>query len=92
MVVNMSIVKGYFLKKVGTDFIIIPTVGNNVTMDKVFNVNEVGGRIFSLLSEGKSVDETIDIMSEEYDCPKDTLKSDVLEFVDILKEKGIYKD
>ena len=88
----MPINKSYFLKNIKDRYMIIPTTNNNVNMDKIYNINEIGARIFELLSVDKNTDEIIEILLTEYAIDIDTLKNDVLEFISELKKRGIYYD
>lgn len=88
----MPINKSYFLKNIKDRYMIIPTTNNNVNMDKIYNINEIGARIFELLSIDKNTDEIIEILLTEYAIDIDTLKNDVLEFISELKKRGIYYD
>ena len=88
----MGINKGFLLKKVGNEYMIIPTNNNKVLMNKIFNINEVGADIYKTLENGLSINETIDELLKEYDIDKETLTNDVLEFVEELRKRGIYSD
>ena len=88
----MGINKGFLLKKVGNEYMIIPTNNSKVLMNKIFNINEVGADIYKILENGLSVAEAIDELLKEYDIDKDTLTNDVLEFVEELRKRGIYSD
>jgi hypothetical protein len=88
----MGINKGFLLKKVGNEYMIIPTNNNKVLMNKIFNINEVGADIYKSLENGLSIAETIDELLKEYDIDKETLTNDVLEFVEELRKRGIYSD
>ena len=88
----MGINKGFLLKKVGNEYMIIPTNNNKVLMNKIFNINEVGADIYKTLGNGLSIAETIDELLKEYDVDKETLTNDVLEFVEELRKRGIYSD
>ncbi len=88
----MGINKGFLLKKVGNEYMIIPTNNNKVLMNKIFNINEVGADIYKSLENGLSIAETIDELLKEYEIDKETLTNDVLEFVEELRKRGIYSD
>ena len=87
----MPISKDYLLKKVGNEYMIIPLSDGNVNMSKVYTVNEVAADIYELLKED-SIEETIEKMVDMYDATKDVIASDVYEFVEKLKKRGIYCD
>jgi hypothetical protein len=88
----MPIVKGYILKNVGNDYMIIPTNSNNVSFDKIFNINETASVIYNKLKEDKDIDTIAFEMSQIYNAKEDVLKKDIIEFIEELKKRGIYKD
>ncbi len=88
----MPINKGFMLKQVGKDYMIIPTTNSNVEMNKIFNINEIGADIYKYLDSGNTLEETINLLLKDYDVKESVLRPDVLEFVQALKERGIYND
>ena len=88
----MPINKGFMLKQVGKDYMIIPTTNSNVEMNKIFNINEIGADIYKYLDNGNTIEETINLLLKDYDVKESVLRPDVLEFVQALKERGIYND
>ena len=82
----------FMLKKVGNEYMIIPTSNKNVNISKIFNTNETGAFIFNNLEDNKSLDEILDLLKKEYNAPKDVLEKDLYEFVEELKKRGIYND
>ena len=82
----------FMLKKVGNEYMIIPTSNKNVNVSKIFNTNESGAFIFNNLKDNKSIDEILSLLKKEYNAPKDVLEKDLYEFVEELKKRGIYND
>lgn len=80
------------LKNVGNEYMIIPTSNTNVNFSKIFNINETAAFIFKNLQEERSKEEILELMSVEYDAPKDVLSADIDEFIKELKKRGIYHD
>ncbi len=80
------------LKNIGDEYMIIPTSNNNVNFSKIFNINETGAFIFNNLKEGKTQSEVLELMTKEYNAPKDVLEKDLIEFINELKKRGIYND
>ncbi|MCR5646784.1 MAG: PqqD family protein [Acholeplasmatales bacterium] len=79
------------LKQVGNEYMIIPVSNCNVNFSKIFNTNEVGAFIFNNLKD-HTKEEVLDLLKKEYDAPFDVLKSDLDEFINELKKRGIYSD
>ena len=88
----MPIKNDYMLKNVGNEYMIIPTSNTNVNFSKIFNINETAAFIFKNLQEERSKEEILELMSVEYDAPKDVLSADIDEFIKELKKRGIYHD
>ena len=80
------------LKNVGNEYMIIPTSNTNVNFSKIFNINETAAFIFKNLQEERSKEEILELMSVEYDAPKEVLSADIDEFIKELKKRGIYHD
>ncbi len=81
----------FMLKQVGNEYMIIPVSNSNVNFSKIFNTNEVGAFIFNNLKD-HTKEEVLDLLKKEYDAPFDVLKSDLDEFINELKKRGIYSD
>ena len=88
----MPINNNYMLKNVGNEYMIIPTSNTNVNFSKIFNINETAAFIFKNLQEERTKEEILELMSVEYDAPKDVLSADIDEFIKELKKRGIYHD
>jgi len=88
----MPINNNFMLKKIGDEYMIIPTSNTNVNFSKIFNINETGAFIFNNLKNNKSKEEIINLMKSEYNAPIDTLSKDYDEFILELKKRGIYND
>ena len=54
-----------------------------------FGLDGVGQRIWESVSEGKSLAETVEAITAEYDVNTEQAQSDVLEFGKILVERGL---
>lgn len=57
---------------------------------RIHHTNLTGSRIWELLEAGKSLDETLETLSAEFDAPHEQIRQEVTEFVELLeKEKMI---
>lgn len=54
-----------------------------------YSFNPVGGRIWELVQEPRSVEEIRDAIVREYDVPPDRCEADVLEFLESLSERDL---
>ncbi len=59
--------------------------------EKVFVANETAAEIFRLHQEGKSAEQIVDELAENYDADPATIKADVDEFMSGLKANGLVK-
>ena len=55
-------------------------------------MNELGARIWTMLSGGESMEQIIEILTREYEQPRERVTEDVALFVQMLKEQGILKE
>lgn len=86
----MPISKNYIMKRIGDEYMIIPLSGSSYNMTKTFNINQTAAFIYMKLENDKTVDEIAHDLTLEYEVSVEEAKNDVLEFVEILKTKGIY--
>jgi Coenzyme PQQ synthesis protein D (PqqD) len=54
-----------------------------------FGVNPVGSQIWTLMKEGRSLDEIVYHLAGQFRMPKDELRADVLEFAATLQRHGL---
>ena len=88
----MALNKGYILKKLGNEYMIIKINDGSVNVTKTFNINETGAIIFNGLKDNLTKEEITKNIINEFNIDYDTAYNDVFEFISILKEKGIYND
>lgn len=53
----------------------------NLNDDSYYGLDEVGTRLWQLLTTSQSLEDVCKAMLEEYDVPEDTLRRDIEEFV-----------
>jgi coenzyme PQQ synthesis protein D (PqqD) len=63
----------------------------NLQSGKVFSLNGVGARIWTMLEHGTSVDGVLDALSREYNLPSSEVESDLDDFIDELARKDLLK-
>ena len=59
---------------------------------RYYGLDEVGGRIWSLASERRSIAEIVEVLSNEYEVERAQLEHDVAEVLRSLKTKGLIED
>ncbi|WP_456457212.1 HPr-rel-A system PqqD family peptide chaperone [Thermovibrio sp.] len=77
----MGIIERLAISKDG--FIFDPATGNSYT------VNSTGLFILNLLREGKSEEEIVDALVENFDVSQDEAKRDLLDFLEQLRINGL---
>ncbi|MDD5044475.1 MAG: PqqD family protein [Candidatus Omnitrophica bacterium] len=58
----------------------------------IYPLNTVGSRIWELLDGKRPCSEIVDTISEEFEGEKESIKDDVLNFLEHLLEKGLAKE
>ena len=61
----------------------------NVNTENYYGLDEVGTRMWSVLSEAPSIADAIDTLLEEYEVERTKLESDVDELLTQLKDKKL---
>ncbi len=64
----------------------------HASMGDSYSVNPVGLRILQLIREGRTVEELIRQMTEEYEVPSEELEADLQDFIPYLKQLNIIID
>jgi hypothetical protein len=54
---------------------------------RICAINAMGARIWSALVEGRSVDEIVTLLGDEYDAPPERIAADVRAFLAQLRDK-----
>ena len=65
------------------------TVILDLKSESYFGLDEVGTRIWQLLQENGDLQQTFDVMLDEFDVDADTLASDMKNLIDDLIDKGL---
>ena len=61
----------------------------NLSSSFYFGLDPIGTRIWQLCEAHGSLPRVLDAMRDEFDAPDDTLRSDLIAFVDDLVSKGL---
>ena len=63
----------------------------NLESGKYFGLDEVGTRMWVLLSEHGAVEPVLRVLFEEYDVEEERLRADLLKLIDDLASHGLLK-
>jgi hypothetical protein len=69
--------------------LIVPVAGGVADLEAIYTLNEVGSRIWELLTEPISVRRLVDVIQAEYDVSRDDATRDVAEFLEVLRSAGL---
>jgi len=61
----------------------------NLDSERYFGLDDVGTRMFSLLSSSDSIEAAWRVLLEEYEVEPDVLKADLLSLADSLIQQGL---
>jgi hypothetical protein len=85
----MKIKDQYVLKKLAGKNIVVPIKEEAVNFNGIITLNETSVFLFERLKSDATVDDLIIALTECYEVDIETAKTDILSFIDILKQKGM---
>ena len=80
----MKIKKGFVLRVVGGEHVVVPVGEMSKNFHGMINLNETGAFLWRFFSEEHSVDEGVEAILGEYDVSEELARTDVVRFVDVL--------
>ena len=84
----MKIKKGFVLRVVGGESVVVPVGEMSKKFHGMINLNETGAFLWRFFSEEHSIDEGIDALCAEYDVEREIAGADVEIFADVLTKNG----
>ena len=84
----MKIKKGFVLRVVGGESVVVPVGEMSKKFHGMINLNETGAFLWKFFSEEHSVAEGVDALCAEYDVERQLAQKDVQKFADILTDNG----
>ncbi len=89
----MKIKKGFLVKKILDDYLVVPTGDNIVDFAVAVSLNESGAYLWEQLTTEKTSDELVSALMAEYEgIDEETAKEDVNEFLSMLKAHGFLEE
>lgn len=85
----MRVSKDYILRRIGEDFVIMPSGQAPKRFGGLITVNEVGVSIWNLLQQDVTVRDILNGILDEYEVEEDVAEEDILEFLKTLSDSGI---
>lgn len=84
----MKIKKGFVLRVVGGESVVVPVGALCKTFHGMINLNETGAFLWKFFTEEHSAEEAIDALCSEYDVDRERAGIDVDKFISILGSNG----
>lgn len=84
----MKIKKGFVLRVVGGESIVVPVGEVSKQFHGMINLNETGAFLWRFFTEEHSLEEGVDALCGEYDVEREIAFADVKKFVDVLTQNG----
>lgn len=85
MIVN----KGFVLREIADDYIIIPTGKTVLEFNGLITVNEVSVSLWQMLQNEVTFEDLVQGILDEYDVGESVAREDIQEFLDTLIEGGV---
>lgn len=88
----MLLKKGFMLKKILDDYIVVPTGDNIVDFSVAVSLNETGAFLWKQLESEKTFEELVAALSSEYEVSPSDVECDVSEFLELLKTHNFLEE
>jgi len=85
----MKIKKGYALRSIAGENIVVPVGSKNIDFKGMITLNDSGAFLWRLLETEKTQEELLSAMLQEYDIDESAAEEDLKEFIDMLNNAGI---
>lgn len=84
----MKIKKGFVIRVVGGESVVVPVGELSKTFHGMINLNETGAFLWRFFTEEHTVEEGVDALCGEYEVARELAQMDVEKFVEILTQNG----
>ena len=84
----MKIKKGFVLREVGGESVVVPVWEMSKQFHGMINLNETGAVLWKFFTEEHTVDEGVNALLAEYDVEESLARNDVEQFVKTITENG----
>lgn len=79
-------------RNVAGEDMLVPVGETAISLNGLFVLTPTGAEMWDYLAEGKTLDELVELMSEDYDVPEETLREDAETLIGKLKDLGLVLD
>ena len=84
----MKIKKGFIIRKVGDENIVVPVGEASKNFHGMVKLNESGAFLWKFFTENHTEEEAVDALLSEYDVEKDVAARDEKGFVEVLTKNS----
>ena len=88
----MKIKKGFVLRVVGGENVVVPVGEMSKTFHGMINLNETGAFMWKFFTENHTIDEGIDALCAEYDVERERAAQDVEKFIQVLSQNNFLEE
>lgn len=82
----MRIKKGFLLRKVLEDYVVVPVGAGSLDFDGMVTLNETGAFLWEALAEEKTEEELVEALTEQYEVTREQAQASTARFVRKLQE------
>ena len=84
----MKIKKGFVLRVVGGEHVVVPVGEMSAKFHGMINLNATGAFLWKFFTEEHTAEEAVDALCAEYDAEREQVEADVNRFVEIVTKNG----
>lgn len=84
----MKIKKGFVLRVVGGESVVVPVGEMSKKFHGMINLNETGAFLWNFFTEDHTEEQGVDALCGEYDVEREQAAADVKKFMEILTNNG----
>lgn len=85
----MQIIPGFCVREILDEIVAIPTGAAALRFSGVISLNELGKFLFALLQQEQTLESLVAAVTDSYEVDKQTARTDVEDFLRILREKNL---
>ena len=82
----------FILEKIDDSFLVIPTDSTLLDIGAMITLNETSALIWQELEKGTDENCIAEKLASQYNVDKETALNDVIEFINILKERNFFEE
>ena len=84
----MKIKKGFVLRVVGGENVVVPVGAMSKVFHGMINLNDTGAFMWKFFSEDHTLEEGVSALCEEYEVEEERARNDVQKFMTTVQENG----